>query len=73
MYIGHMCLVEVSLTENRAQIRLNIIKYCFRAHWEMKQGEMLTNEQARESITMDSCHDHARKPQPEVRKTNFIR
>ena len=32
----------------------------------MKQRETLTNEQARERIAMDcSCHEHARKPQPE--------
>ena len=32
----------------------------------MKQRETLANEQARESIAMDcSCHDQARKPQPE--------
>ena len=32
----------------------------------MKQTEPLTNEQARERIAMDySCHEHARKPQPE--------
>ena len=32
----------------------------------MKQREMLTNEQARERIVMDcSCHEHARKTQPE--------
>ena len=43
-------------------IRLNIIKYCSRTHWEMKQRQTLTNEQARESIAMDcSCHDHARE------------
>ena len=31
-----------------------------------EQREMLTTKQARESIGMDcSCHDHARKPQPE--------
>ena len=31
-------------------------------HWEMKQRERLTNEQAREMIAMDfSCRDHARK------------
>ena len=48
------------------RIRLNIIKYCFRTHWEMKQRETMTNEQARERIAMDcSCHEHARKPQPE--------
>ena len=32
----------------------------------MKQRETLTNEQARERIAMElSCHEHARKPQPE--------
>ena len=32
----------------------------------MKQRETLTNEKAREKIVMDcSCHEHARKPQPE--------
>ena len=35
-------------------------------HWEMKQRETLTNEQAHERIVMDGlCHEHARKPQPE--------
>ena len=35
-------------------------------HWEMKQRETLTNEQARERIAMDcSCHEHVLKPQPE--------
>ena len=48
------------------RIRLNITKYCFRTHWEMKQRETLTNEQARERIAMDcSCHEHARKLQQE--------
>ena len=42
-------------------IRLNIIKYGFHTHWEMKQREMLTNEQACERIAMDcSCHKHVR-------------
>ena len=32
----------------------------------MKQRETLQNEQARERIAIDcSCHEHARKPQPE--------
>ena len=32
----------------------------------MKKRGTLTNEQARERIGMDcSCHEHARKPQPE--------
>ena len=62
------CLVEVLLTEDRARISLNIIKYCFRPHWKMKQRKKLTNEQACERLVMDcSCewHEHARKPQPE--------
>ena len=32
----------------------------------MKQRETRINEQARERLAMDcSCHEHARKPQPE--------
>ena len=55
--------MEVLLTENRAQ---NKIESLNRTHWEMKQRETLTNEQARERIAMDcSSHEHARKPQPE--------
>ena len=35
-------------------------------HWEMKQREMLTNEEARKRIAMDClCHEHAHKPQLE--------
>ena len=39
----------------------------------MKQRETLQNEQARERIAMDcSCHEHARKPQPEDEFHNVV-
>ena len=55
--ITFYCLVEVLLTENRAQ---NKIEY-HQETMKVKQRETLTNEQARERIAMDcSCHKHAR-------------